>query len=135
MAASCRKVLLIDDDAFFLKVMADAFTASGFTVVTAGCGTDGIKTFQAERPDAVVCDLVMPGMGGASTCQEIRRQAGAREPAIVLLTSMFKGAPHEHAEPEMGARVHVPKSTHPLHIVIIVEQLLTRQQPEVPATP
>jgi DNA-binding response OmpR family regulator len=135
MAEPCRKVLLIDDDSFFLKVMAEAFADSGFAVVTAGSGADGIKAFLTERPDAVVCDLIMPGMGGASTCQEIRRRAGDREPVIALLTSMFKGAPHEHAEPEMGARIHIPKSTHPLNIVIIVEQLLTRRQLDAPATP
>jgi hypothetical protein len=41
---------------------------------------------------------------------------------------MFQGAPHEHQEPEMGARVHIPKSTSPLDIVIIVEQLLDRKR-------
>ncbi|MBT0653606.1 response regulator [Geomobilimonas luticola] len=128
MEPLCRKVLLIDDDPFFLKVLSDAFSQNGFQVVTADDGIAGIKAFVDNAPDVVISDLIMPRMGGVSTCMEIKRLAGNREPVIILLTSMFRGAPHEHEIPEMGARVHIPKSTNPLDIVIIVEQLLERHQ-------
>jgi DNA-binding NarL/FixJ family response regulator len=69
----------------------------------------------------------MPRMGGVSTCMEIGRLASDTcPPVIVLLTSMFQEAPHEHGAPEMGAKIHIPKSTRPIDIVIIVEQLLER---------
>jgi len=129
MAAAGRaKILLVDDDRFFLQVLADAFSEAGFAVVTANDGLQGVQVFAAEAPDAVISDLVMPRMGGVSTCLEIARLAGEREPVIVLLTSMFQGAPHEHPTPEMGAKVHIPKSTSPLDIVIIIEQLLDRKR-------
>jgi two-component system, OmpR family, response regulator len=129
MAASGRgKILLIDDDKFFLRVLSDAFTDAGFTVVTAQDGVFGVQVFLDESPEAVISDLVMPRMGGVSTCMEISRLAGELDPVIVLLTSMFQGAPHEHQVPEMGAKVHIPKSTSPLDIVIIVEQLLDRKR-------
>jgi two-component system, OmpR family, response regulator len=41
---------------------------------------------------------------------------------------MIQGKPHEYQAPQMGAKVHIPKSTSPLDIVIIVEQLLTRDR-------
>jgi DNA-binding response OmpR family regulator len=128
MAANRGKILLIDDDRFFLKVLSDAFSDAGFTVCTAEDGVLGVQAFTKEEPDAVISDLVMPRMGGVSACLEIARLAGEREPVIVLLTSMFQGAPHEHQIPEMGAKVHIPKSTSPLDIVIIVEQLLDRKR-------
>ena len=127
-AASRRKILLVDDDKFFLKVLSDAFTDAGFTVVTAEDGIHGVQAFVREAPDAVISDLIMPRMGGVSTCLEIARLAGDQDPVIVLLTSMFQGAPHEHQIPEMGAKVHIPKSTSPLDIVIILEQLLDRKR-------
>ena len=126
--AGRAKILLIDDDAFFLKVLGDAFAEAGFTVVTASDGVLGVKAYVDETPDAVISDLIMPRMGGVSTCLKIAQLAGEREPVIVLLTSMFQGAPHEHPVPEMGAKVHIPKSTPPLNIVIIVEQLLERKR-------
>ena len=128
MAATRGKILLVDDDRFFLKILSDAFTDAGFTVCTAEDGMLGVQAFQEEAPDAVISDLIMPRMGGVSTCLEISRLAGEHLPVLVLLTSMFQGAPHEHQEPEMGARVHIPKSTSPLDIVIIVEQLLDRKR-------
>ena len=128
MDAPRAKVLLIDDDPFFLKVLSDSFGENGFDVVTANDGISGIKAFVEVAPDVVISDLIMPRMGGVSTCMEITRLAGERQPVVILLTSMFKGAPHEHEAPEMGAKIHIPKSTKPLDIVIIVEQLLERSK-------
>jgi DNA-binding response OmpR family regulator len=122
------KVLIIDDDALFRNILSDVFTEYNFTVVTAENGLEGIKAFLDEAPDVVLADLVMPKLGGVSTCLEITRLSGDSPPVIILLTSMFKGAPHEHETPEMGARIHIPKSTNPLDIVIIVEQLLDRKK-------
>lgn len=121
-----KKILLIDDDPFFLKVLSNVFSENGFAVSTANDGIEGVREYLDTSPDVVISDLVMPRMGGVSTCMEIRRLAGDRPPIIVLLTSMFQEAPHEHEEPDMGAKVHIPKSTSPLDIVIIIEQLLER---------
>jgi DNA-binding response OmpR family regulator len=121
-------VLLIDDDAFFLKVLSDAFSGSGFEVFTAADGNEGVRVYLEKRPEVVVCDLIMPGMGGVSTCMTIRKIAAGNEPIIALLTSMFKGPPRMLATPEMGAKIHIPKSTHPLNVVVLVEQLLHRQR-------
>jgi len=126
MSTPREKILLIDDDPFFLKVLSDHFSASGFSVFSANDGIEGVKAYLENLPDVVLSDLVMPRMGGVSTCLEITRLAGDHPPVIVMLTSMFKETPHEHTTAEMGARVHIPKSTSPLDIVIIVEQLLER---------
>ena len=129
MNDSPYKILIIDDDPFFLKVLGDAFRENGFTVCTANDGIEGIKVFLEKAPDAILSDLVMPRMGGVSTCLEIGRLAGNDNPPIIaLLTSMFMEAPHEHDVPEMGARVHIPKSTEPMDIVILIEQLLARKK-------
>jgi DNA-binding response OmpR family regulator len=128
MTQSNKKILIIDDDPFFLKVLTDNFSNNGFTVFNANDGIEGVKVYIEKVPDVVISDLVMPRMGGVSTCMEIGRLAGDTPPVIILLTSMFQEKPHEHAVPEMGAKVHIPKSTSPLDIVIIVEQLLEREK-------
>jgi DNA-binding response OmpR family regulator len=128
MSESPKKILIIDDDPFYLKVLTDNFSEYGFTVCNANDGIEGVKSYLENAPDAVISDLVMPRMGGVSTCMEIGRLAGDNPPVIVLLTSMFQESPHEHSAPEMGAKVHIPKSTRPVDIVIIVEQLLERSK-------
>lgn len=128
MTQLLKKILIIDDDPFYLKVLSDTFSIHGFTVFNANDGIEGVKAYLESSPDVVISDLVMPRMGGVSTCMEIGRLAGDTPPVIVLLTSMFQETPHEHAVPEMGAKIHIPKSTRPVDIVIIVEQFLEREK-------
>ncbi len=119
-------VLLIDDNPLFLRTMRETFEDMGFDVITAGDGVEGLKAYLENLPDVIITDLIMPRMGGVSTCMEIARRASEHQPIIILMTSMFHGTPHEHEIPEMGAKIHIPKSTPPLDVVIIVEQLLER---------
>ena len=128
MAEARESILIIDDDPFYLKVLSEAFGDNGFTVFTANDGIEGVKAFLEKSPDAILSDLVMPRMGGVSTCMEISRLAGDAPPVIAMLTSMFKEAPHEHETPEMGTRVHIPKSTRPVGFVTLFEQLLERNR-------
>ena len=128
MNSPADKILIIDDDPFFLKVLGDAFSENGYIVYTANDGIEGVKLFLEKAPDAIISDLVMPRMGGVSTCIEIARLSADNPPVIALLTSMFRESPHEHETPEMGARVHIPKSTKPMDIVILIEQLLARKK-------
>ncbi len=122
------KILIIDDDPFFLRLISDAFKENQFTVFTAIDGIEGVRVYLEKLPDVVISDLVMPRMGGVSTCMEISRVAGDRDPVIILLTSMFQEGPHEHEIPEMGAKYHFPKTGNPLDIVILVEELLEKRR-------
>ena len=128
METNRATILIIDDDPFFLRILTDAFRECGFETFTANDGMAGVQAYVDNSPEVVISDLVMPRMGGVSTCMEITRLAGEKDPIVILLTSMFKEAPHEHETPEMGARYHIPKSTKPIDIVIIVEQLLDRKR-------
>lgn len=129
--APATTVLLIDDDPFFLRVLAGTFRQNGYTVLTAHDGIEGIKLYLEKLPQVVISDLIMPRLGGVSTCKEIRRLAlerGDQEPIIILLTSMIHEPPHQHEVPDMGARYHIPKSSPALDVVILVEQLLSQQR-------
>lgn len=128
MTTTGSKILIIDDDPFFQRILSDAFRENGFMVFVASDGIEGVKIYLDKFPDVVISDLVMPRMGGVSTCMEIYRVAGDRQPIIILLTSMFQESAHEHEIPEMGARFHIPKSTTPVDIVILVEQLIQRSK-------
>ena len=69
------RVLLIDDDAALLGLMAHAFAAAGYTTLTAENGRKGLNLVDSYKPDLVVTDIVMPEMEGIGTIMEARRVA------------------------------------------------------------
>ncbi len=68
-------VLVIDDDTIILELLTDYLARVGYRAVTATNGRDGLELFTAERPDIVLCDLKMPGLGGLEVLAEVRRRS------------------------------------------------------------
>jgi len=59
-----RSILVIDDDPGVLSVLTRFFQRKGWEVHQAGSGEDGLRRWEATRPDAVLLDLDLPGMSG-----------------------------------------------------------------------
>ena len=70
--ASPAKILVVDDTPQNVKLLADLLTVKGYTVVTAASGAEALAQLEAERPDLVLLDVVMPGMSGYEVCRRIR---------------------------------------------------------------
>ena len=82
ISAQRDHVLLVDDDAELLVFLADRLRRDGFRVTTARSGPEAITRMEAECPDTVVLDLMMPGMDGEELANQIKRRADV--PVIVL---------------------------------------------------
>lgn len=65
-------VLVVEDEAEAARAMADYLNEEGFSVTTASDGHEGLKAFQAQRPDIVITDIRMPGLSGTELIQAIR---------------------------------------------------------------
>jgi class 3 adenylate cyclase len=83
-----QKILVVDDVARNVKLLADVLTAKGYDVVTADCGVDALKRVRDERPDLLLLDVMMPGMSGYDVCKAIRENAGTRMLPVVLVTAL-----------------------------------------------
>ncbi len=90
MSGSRRKILLIEDEPHIVLGLTDALEFEGFTVVSAGRGSDGVALARQERPDAVLLDLMLPDTNGFRVCEELRR-IDAFVP-IVMLTARSQEA-------------------------------------------
>jgi DNA-binding response OmpR family regulator len=66
------KVLLVDDDTPNLELYRLAFTMRGHQVLTAMSGSEGLKVFEQERPDAVIVDLILGDMVGTEVIARMR---------------------------------------------------------------
>ena len=95
MAGKIR-VLLVDDDPDFIEANSIILDASGFEVLTASSGAEGLKRVEEEKPDVVVLDVMMENTDeGFSVARKIRRQLNSKVP-IIMLTSL--ALPEEHAD-------------------------------------
>lgn len=66
------KVLLVDDEPHFVKLLAERLAGRGFNVETAGGGTEAIDRAKEESYDAIVLDLLMPEMDGLETLKQLK---------------------------------------------------------------
>jgi DNA-binding response OmpR family regulator len=88
------RVLLIDDDLALLGLMADAFTAAGYTTRTADNGRKGLMALETYEPDLVVTDIVMPEMEGIGAILQIRRKP--RPPKIIAISGAGPGGRRDY---------------------------------------
>jgi DNA-binding response OmpR family regulator len=79
------KVLIVDDDADLRRLLEVVFVREGYRVCIAPDGPSALELVDAERPDVILLDLMMPGMDGFTVLQRLKRRV--RSPRIVCLTA------------------------------------------------
>lgn len=68
-----RKILVVDDEVDFLEVIKLRLEANDYDVLTAFNGEDALKKVKEETPDAVLLDILMPGIDGLEVLKRIRK--------------------------------------------------------------
>ncbi len=86
-AHAMARVLLVDDDAAILRLLEVNFRVEGFEVDAAIHGQEAIAAAAAATPDAVVLDLMMPGMDGREILTRLREQESMAKVPVIFLTA------------------------------------------------
>jgi len=86
MNAITKKILLVDDNQLFLKMLSQAFKKSGFDCITAESGVEALRILKTNIPDAVLSDYEMPGMNGMQFRQELLADAALKDIPFIFLT-------------------------------------------------
>ena len=76
-------ILVVDDEPQIRRVLRSTLTSQGYVIIDAKTGEEGLESARKNKPDLVLLDLNMPGMGGIEACREIRRSSDA---PIIMLT-------------------------------------------------
>ena len=82
------KVLVVDDVAKNVKLLADLLTVKGYQAITAASGAEALARVEADRPDLILLDVMMPGMSGYEVCQKIRANPAHCMLPVVLVTAL-----------------------------------------------
>ena len=77
-----KRILVVDDERQITRMLRASLQSSGYEVLTAGNGLEGLEMFESGRPDLIITDLAMPEMNGLELTEAVRRLD--RTPIIVL---------------------------------------------------
>jgi CheY-like chemotaxis protein len=87
-----RRVLIIDDEDDIREVAALSLEATaGWQILTASSGAEGIAIAAAEQPDAILMDVMMPGVDGPTTFSAMQQNPAIAKIPVLLLTAKVQG--------------------------------------------
>jgi predicted Zn finger-like uncharacterized protein len=126
-AASPRgRILVVDDTRFFRLFLHGVLWDSGFRVVLAEDGRQGLELARRWRPDVAVVDVTMPGLDGLEVLRRIKSEPDADRPAVLMLTS-FDVPEYRRAAEEAGADGYLLKPIAVEAFVAEVSRLAARR--------
>lgn len=120
------KILVADDEAFvrlLIEQTLEDFEDEGVEILAADNGAQALETIQAEKPDLVFLDVMMPNMDGFMVCDAVKHQLQMENVYIVLLTA--KGQEFDRIRGEQaGANMYMTKPFDPDELVALTQRVL-----------
>lgn len=104
-----KKVLIIEDDKFLIKLYSDKLTREGFEVSMAISGEEGLNKVAVEKPDMVLLDIILPQKNGFEILSEMKLNPKTKNIPVVLLTNLGQEADIKKGL-ELGAVNYVVKT-------------------------
>jgi CheY-like chemotaxis protein len=87
------RILIIDDEDDIREVAALSLeSVAGWEVIVAGSGAQGLARALEHQPDAILLDVMMPGMDGPTTFRELRKNPGTSKIPVLLLTAKVQSS-------------------------------------------
>jgi CheY-like chemotaxis protein len=133
------KVLVVDDSVSVRKVVERALQTRSIDVVSAASGEEAIERIERERPDAVVCDIILPDRDGYEVCQYVRTHPGLGRTPFLLISGVVNGTVLSRAAEVQSTDVMFKPFTADELATKIGQLLASRgangHAPQVPAAP
>jgi two-component system phosphate regulon response regulator PhoB len=123
--ATGERVLVVDDEADIVALVAYHLVKAGYRVSTASSGPDAIAAARQERPALVVLDLMLPGASGYDVLEQLRNQPATRDIAVLMLTARREEQDRIRGL-SLGADDYLTKPFSPPELVLRVGAILRR---------
>jgi len=116
------RILVVDDEINIQELIQVNLEQAGFEVELAGNGIEALEKFEANRPDLIILDLMLPGKDGYDVCKAIRKTSNV---PIIMLTA--KETELERVLGlELGADDYITKPFSPLELIARIKAVLRR---------
>lgn len=119
------KILLVDDDQDVLDGLKKILTQDGYAVSTASSGYEALNLLSKRGFDIILTDMKLPGMGGLSLIQEIRKK---NEPVAIVVITAYSSVKTAVDAIKCGADDYLTKPLNVEELEIVLEKLWERQQ-------
>lgn len=126
------KILLVDDDPDIIEFIRYNLTKEGFNVYTADNGNDAIILAKDIKPQLILLDIMMPGIDGVETCEEMRNIPELNDTIIAFLTARGEDF-SQIAGFEAGGDDYITKPIRPKVLISRIKALLKRIEAKEPA--
>ena len=121
------KILIVDDEATFVKLAQIKIEAEGHEVITATDGKEGLEKAKSEKPDLIILDVVMPKIDGYQICRSLKKDAKFKKIPIILFTGKAKDN-FQVVGQKVGANVFMRKSADFFDLLAKIEELLKKSK-------
>jgi DNA-binding response OmpR family regulator len=119
------EILVVDDDRDVAQSIELALRRRDFRVTLAHSGVEALKTLRRHRPDLVILDVLMPGMGGLEVCRRLRADRNTADIPIIFLTA--RGQERDRIEGlRAGADDYLSKPFNLEELILRVKAVLRR---------
>lgn len=118
-----KKILVIDDEADLVEMVALRLEANNFEVIKAFDGSAGLEMARNELPDLIVLDLMLPKIDGYKVCRMLKFDEKYKHIPIILFTAKTQDANKKIGE-DVGADAYVTKPFDSNELLSKIEQLL-----------
>ena len=124
------KILVIDDDPDLVESVTMILESKSHEVIQAYGGIEGLEKAKAEKPDAIILDVMMPDKDGYEVCKELKGDPEYSEIPILLLTAVVSQIPSSTYTSRMGMETeaddYIDKPVEPGELAKLVERLLAK---------
>ena len=123
-----QQLLMIEDDTRLAQMVGEYLRNAGFSFSHAAEGGTGLTALQANSPDLVILDLMLPDMDGLDVCRRIRALPASNHARVPVLMLTAKGDPMDRIVGlELGADDYLPKPFEPRELLARIKAILRRQ--------
>lgn len=91
------RILVVEDNPKNMKLVRDVLEFSGYEVIEASSGEDGVRLAASEEPHLILMDLQLPGIDGAEALRRIRDGRSGHDVTVVALTAFAMDADRARA--------------------------------------
>ena len=118
-----KTILFIDDNPVDRTLINRLLTKSGFNVLLAEGGANGLEIAREEKPDLVLLDILLPGISGIELCKKIRGSPATYHIPVIFYTSLDTPK-HLIDYASYGARDYIQKTMPPQQLISAIKEVL-----------